>query len=53
MKLDFKNVKKPVWYTIFTVAMAIIVFVIAAALIYGTFFESEINKEKNRKKMEN
>lgn len=49
MKLDFKNVKKPVWYTIFTVAMAIIVFVIAAALIYGTFFESEINKEKNRK----
>lgn len=49
MKFDIKNIKKPVWYVIFTVAMAVIVFIIAAALIYSTFFESEINKEKNRK----
>lgn len=49
MKLDFKNIKKPVWYIIFTVLIAIIIFIIAASLIYSTFFESEINKEKNRK----
>ena len=48
MKLDIKKVKKTVWYVVFTVAVAIIVFIIAAALIYSTFFESEINKEKNR-----
>ena len=44
-----KQVKKPVWYTVFTVVMAIFVFIIAASLIYSTFFESEINKEKNQK----
>ena len=44
-----KHVKKPVWYTVFTVVMAIFVFIIAASLIYSTFFESEINKEKNKK----
>lgn len=44
-----KQVKKPVWYTVFTVIMAVFVFIIASALIYSTFFESEINKEKNRK----
>lgn len=44
-----KKIKKPVWYTIFTVVMVVFVFIIAAALIYSTFFESNINKEKNKK----
>lgn len=44
-----KQIKKPVWYTVFTVIMAVFVFIIASALIYSTFFEGEINKEKNRK----
>ncbi|MBO7288900.1 MAG: hypothetical protein J6V03_02775, partial [Clostridia bacterium] len=44
-----KHVKRTVWYTVFTVVMAIFVFIIAASLIYSTFFESEINKEKNKK----
>lgn len=44
-----KKIKKPVWYTIFTIAMVVFVFIIAAALIYSTFFESNINKERNKK----
>jgi hypothetical protein len=44
-----KKIKKPVWYTIFTIVMVVFVFIIAAALIYSTFFESNINKERNKK----
>lgn len=46
------NNKKPMWFTVFIIAMSVIVFIIAASVIYSTFFEKEINKEKNRQNAE-
>ncbi len=41
--------KKPSWYTIFIIAVSAVVLIIASVVIYSSFFESDINKEKNRK----
>ncbi len=41
--------KKPSWYTVFIIAISVIVLVIASVIIYSTFFEKDIKKEKNKK----
>lgn len=45
--MDKKN--KPSWYIIFIIAVSVIVLVIASVIIYSSFFEKDINKEKNKK----
>jgi len=38
--------KKPMWFTLLIVVLAVCIFVIAAAIIYNSFFKSAIENEK-------
>lgn len=49
MNNENAKAKKPLWFTLLIVVLAICVLVIASVLIYNAFFRKAINQEKNRK----
>lgn len=47
--MDSENVKqkKPLWFTILVVVIALCAFVVASVIVYNSFFREAVNKEKN------